>query len=467
MTTVHPATHHVTPVHPSTIPHHLPAPSPLVQHAVAHHVSLSALHSPHHTALASGPAHLLHPSHPPSHLPIQVSHAPSGPLHLAHTTHSPNPTPPTPVSVAVTPTASAPTSIPTSLPAVHRPSGTLRAVHSPPARPRPQNIHHSTHSSSPVSNLHGDINQPSLVSAFQQPTQKLAKLRTQPIVNIGQDSRSPSPLSVAPTVSTVQLRNSIQGKITLNIYDKEILSVTTPATTSPVRASTSPAPTPATVTTTRAASFQTSTPAGRALPRDSVREPKVLETESVGNLSPGTESQSVPTPGNTIQSERIKPQSRPRVVIPRIPVGQAQGDSQCQHPKGGGSYTCISFGAPHKPIFAFHTVQDQDGFFFGSGSGFDQENKNLLASPDNTIDSVRRARKVRVHKQFLDKLNRLKGKQNRTSRVTTYDFNSDKKKRMVTFPTLNGLPITAYQQRLLSQGDVEERPSVQRFEYPV
>ena len=178
--------------------------------------------------------------------------------------------------------------------------------------------------------------------------------------------------------------------------------------------------------------------------------------------------QSAPSPGNKLEPERIRPQRRPGVNIPTLPVGQ-QGDSQCQHPKGGGSYTCISFGAPHQPIFAFHTVQDQDGFFFGSGSGFDKENGQRLLSQGsnniNSIETVRRARKVRVQKQFLAKLNKLRDKQNRTSRVTTYDFNGQKKKRMVTFPTIKGLPITAYQQRLMSKADGS--PRVQRYEYPL
>ena len=46
-----------------------------------------------------------------------------------------------------------------------------------------------------------------------------------------------------------------------------------------------------------------------------------------------------------------------------------------QHPRGGGSYTCISFGAPQKPIFSYHTVQGEDGFFFGTGSGFPEQVK--------------------------------------------------------------------------------------------
>ena len=59
-------------------------------------------------------------------------------------------------------------------------------------------------------------------------------------------------------------------------------------------------------------------------------------------------------------------------------------------PTGGGSYTCISFGAPHTPLFAYHTLQVsqsrilppspssyfQDvphGFVIGAGSGFTGE----------------------------------------------------------------------------------------------
>jgi len=44
--------------------------------------------------------------------------------------------------------------------------------------------------------------------------------------------------------------------------------------------------------------------------------------------------------------------------------------SRCHQPRGGGSYTCISFGSPHKPIFAFHTIHDKNGFNIGAGSGF-------------------------------------------------------------------------------------------------
>jgi len=44
------------------------------------------------------------------------------------------------------------------------------------------------------------------------------------------------------------------------------------------------------------------------------------------------------------------------------------------HPTGGGSYTCISFGAPHTPLFAYHTLQDvPHGFVIGAGSGFTGE----------------------------------------------------------------------------------------------
>ena len=204
----------------------------------------------------------------------------------------------------------------------------------------------------------------------------------------------------------------------------------------------------------RPGSFLTSTVS------QSVRQPKLVESVSPSRGNGLPQTKPAPSQGNKLQSEIIKPQSRPRVIVP-------QSDSQCQHPKGGGSYTCISFGAPHKPIFAFHTVQDQDGFFFGSGSGFDKERKELESGEDNSIDSVRKARKVRVHREFLEKLNKLKGKENRTDRVTSYDFNSIKKKRMVSFPTINGLPITAYQQRLLSLSEGDKRSNIQRYEYRV
>ena len=176
----------------------------------------------------------------------------------------------------------------------------------------------------------------------------------------------------------------------------------------------------------------------------------------------------VPVPRPALAPAVLPVSPAPGVRLPLPGVRPAPATSQCQPLEGGGSYTCISFGAPHKPIFAFHTVQDQDGFFFGSGSGFDKENAQLLAGQENndintinSIETVRRARKVRVQKEFLAKLNKLR---NRTSR-TTFDFNSQKKKRMVTFPTINGLPITAYQQRLMSKADGP--PRVQRYEYPL
>merc|ERR1712083_79528 len=99
-----------------------------------------------------------------------------------------------------------------------------------------------------------------------------------------------------------------------------------------------------------------------------------------------------------------------------------------------------------------------------NGQQFGSQESNTI-NTINSIESVRRARKVRVQKQFLAKLNKLRDKQNRTSRVTTFDFNGQKRKRMVTFPTINGLPITAYQQRLMSKADGS--PRVQRYEYPL
>ena len=150
--------------------------------------------------------------------------------------------------------------------------------------------------------------------------------------------------------------------------------------------------------------------------------------------------------------------------LPLVPSTLPAGgeETQCLHPKGSGSYTCLSFGAPHKPIFAFHTVQDQDGFFFGTGAGFPEDQQLLLEAERSaaTAAAVRKIRKVLVPKTFIQKkLFREPSKE----AVKSYDFNSQKTKRMVTFPTINGLPITAYQEKLLRQSESNtDKKSIQQ-----
>ena len=54
-----------------------------------------------------------------------------------------------------------------------------------------------------------------------------------------------------------------------------------------------------------------------------------------------------------------------------------RSSSKCQQPAGIGSYTCISFGSPVTPIFAYHMRHGKDGVFVGNNSGF--PGKRLVA----------------------------------------------------------------------------------------
>jgi len=129
-----------------------------------------------------------------------------------------------------------------------------------------------------------------------------------------------------------------------------------------------------------------------------------------------------------------------------IPVeSKSQKTTQCQHPVGGGSYTCISFGAPHKPIFAFHTVQGEDGFFFGTGSGF----------PEHTIingpSTVRRRRKVK--KELIEKeLARIKKEKNQRKKHLEEINETNVLKLSMSNEKL---PLTSYQKKVLSQSRAE------------
>ena len=162
-----------------------------------------------------------------------------------------------------------------------------------------------------------------------------------------------------------------------------------------------------------------------------------------------------------------------------LPIPVSGDDSRCLHPKGSGSYTCLSFGAPHKPIFAFHTVQDEDGVVFGTGSGFPDQDQ-ILKEAETGVSGVRKIRKVLVSKDFIRKeFGHLKlfNEEMRRERARSFDFNSPKRKRMVTYPTLNGLPLTAYQEKLLRDSNYNQESSqnildneeenVQIYEYPL
>ena len=124
---------------------------------------------------------------------------------------------------------------------------------------------------------------------------------------------------------------------------------------------------------------------------------------------------------------------------------------------------------------------------FGTGSGF-PEDQNILLNEVDSQNAVRKIRKVIVSKDSIEKERgrRLKmfNADSRKSMPQSYDFNSQKKKRMVTYPTLNGLPITAYQEKLLLESESEqvfpksndnkskqkednESVIVQKYEYPL
>jgi len=130
-----------------------------------------------------------------------------------------------------------------------------------------------------------------------------------------------------------------------------------------------------------------------------------------------------------------------------IPVAKkSQDTSQCQHPRGGGSYTCISFGVPHDPIFAFHTVQGDDGFFFGTGSGFPE---HKIVNGPATIRRRRKLQKVLIEKELArirkEKLTRAKNEMKELkTRAYTYSKINDK------------LPITSYQKKLLEKSESEK-----------
>ena len=55
--------------------------------------------------------------------------------------------------------------------------------------------------------------------------------------------------------------------------------------------------------------------------------------------------------------------------LPLAPL-KPHSTPECEYPVGGGSYTCISFGSPKSPIFAYHTIWGTHGVILGTGRGF-------------------------------------------------------------------------------------------------
>merc|ERR1712106_849210 len=133
-------------------------------------------------------------------------------------------------------------------------------------------------------------------------------------------------------------------------------------------------------------------------------------------------------------------------AILSIPVAtKSQQTSQCQHPKGGGSYPCISFGVPHNPIFAFHTVQGDDGFFFGTGSGFPEH--KIVNGPA----TIRRRRKLQ--KELIEKeLARIKKEKKMRAKQVLKEY----KPIYLSQKTNDKLPITSYQKKLLEKSVAEK-----------
>jgi len=153
-----------------------------------------------------------------------------------------------------------------------------------------------------------------------------------------------------------------------------------------------------------------------------------------------------PSPPSSLSQLRIPTPQRQNSAL-AIPVAKkSQDTSQCQHPRGGGSYTCISFGVPHDPIFAFHTVQGDDGFFFGTGSGFPE---HKIVNGPATIRRRRKLQKVLIEKELArirkEKLMRAK-KEMRESETNIHILRKINDK----------LPITSYQKKLLEMSESEK-----------
>jgi len=126
------------------------------------------------------------------------------------------------------------------------------------------------------------------------------------------------------------------------------------------------------------------------------------------------------------------------VASPNVPLGSGV-KSKCTHPVGGGSYTCISFGEPKAPIFAFHTVQDSNNrVFVGTGSGFEEGfEEELRASSLNSVETIRRKRKLlaQIQEKEMERMAKERRMKSKASKAS---------KKSPTVPPAH-LPLTSYQ----------------------
>jgi len=155
------------------------------------------------------------------------------------------------------------------------------------------------------------------------------------------------------------------------------------------------------------------------------------------------------------------------LTSPGLPSGVK---SKCTHPVGGGSYTCISFGEPKAPIFAFHTVQDSNNrVFVGTGSGFEEGfEEELRASSLNSVETIRRKRKLLAQIQEKEMERMAKERRMRSVAKTA--------KKNPTVPPAH-LPLTSYQRvkrKLNKDLRLEKKSSkgigngdLQLYEYPL
>ena len=157
------------------------------------------------------------------------------------------------------------------------------------------------------------------------------------------------------------------------------------------------------------------------------------------------------------------------LTSPNVPLASGI-TSKCTHPVGGGSYTCISFGEPKAPIFAFHTVQDSNNrVFVGTGSGFEEGfEEELRASSLNSVETIRRKRKLLA--QIQEKEMERMAKERRMRSLAKAS------KKSPTVPPAH-LPLTSYQRvkrklhkdryDLMEVDKKEKKDSVQLYEYPL
>ena len=157
------------------------------------------------------------------------------------------------------------------------------------------------------------------------------------------------------------------------------------------------------------------------------------------------------------------------LTSPDAPLGSGI-KSKCTHPVGGGSYTCISFGEPKAPIFAFHTVQDSNNrVFVGTGSGFEEGfEEELRASSLNSVETIRRKRKLlaQIQEKEMERMAKERRMKSKASKAL---------KKNPTVPPAH-LPLTSYQRvkRKLHKESVEKKSgkeagnsSLQVYEYPL